>query len=88
MIFESEGNCPLEQITKCFGEFSIIVKFVQLPSHALGIFSFSLKPCSIPNTQITGGSPWLTVNFIADCHTLSSVPTKLFHCHQANMLVI
>lgn len=51
MIFESEGNYPLEQITKCSGEFAIIVKFIQLPSDALGIFSLSLKPCSIPNTN-------------------------------------
>lgn len=48
MIFESEANYPLEQIIKCFGEFSIFVKFVQLPFDLLGIISFSLKPCSIP----------------------------------------
>lgn len=56
MIFESESNYPLEQITKCFGEFSIIVKFFQLLSDVLEFFSFSLKPCSIPNTNYWGKS--------------------------------
>lgn len=56
MIFESEGNYPLEQITKCFGEFSILVKFVQLSFDLLGIFSFPLKPFSIPNTNYWGKS--------------------------------
>ena len=73
------GNYPLEQITKCCGEFSIIVKFIQSPSDVLGIFSLSLKPCSNPNTNYWGKSlACIKRQLVSDCHTLTSVLTNSY----------